>query len=51
MSCHARLEAYNMCLSEHSGTHMDAPNHFSEHGWSTTDIPVEHLIANGKYFL
>ncbi|XP_043243127.1 isatin hydrolase-like [Amphibalanus amphitrite] len=31
---------------EHAGTHMDAPSHFYEQGWTIADIPVERLIAN-----
>jgi kynurenine formamidase len=27
--------------SEHGGTHMDAPIHFSESGWSVDEIPVD----------
>jgi len=32
---------------EHSGTHMDAPNHFVEGGASLDKIPVEWTIADG----
>jgi kynurenine formamidase len=30
---------------EHLGTHLDAPIHFAERGWTTTDIPVERFLA------
>ncbi|MPZ20966.1 MAG: cyclase family protein [Luteitalea sp.] len=30
---------------EHLGTHLDAPIHFAERGWTTTDIPVERFVA------
>lgn len=30
---------------EHGGTHLDAPIHFSEHGWSVDEIPLERLVA------
>jgi len=30
---------------EHLGTHLDAPVHFSEHGWTDDQIPVDHLIG------
>jgi|TARA_B100000745_G_scaffold85522_1_gene53615 kynurenine formamidase len=32
---------------EHLGTHLDAPIHFSENGWTNADIPVERLFAHG----
>ncbi|MFQ5990226.1 MAG: cyclase family protein [Candidatus Methylomirabilales bacterium] len=32
-------------VHEHSGTHVDAPLHFSEKGWSAAEIPEEALIA------
>ncbi len=31
--------------SEHGGTHLDAPIHFAESGWSVDQIPVSHLTA------
>ena len=31
--------------SEHMGTHMDAPYHFSTTGWKVDDIPLNHLIS------
>ena len=31
--------------SEHGGTHLDAPIHFAESGWSIDQIPVSHLTA------
>lgn len=31
--------------SEHGGTHMDAPIHFSESGWSVDEIPVGDLTG------
>lgn len=31
--------------SEHSGTHIDTPLHFSEHGLSVSELPVEDLVA------
>jgi kynurenine formamidase len=33
------------CAPEHGGTHLDAPNHFSEHGLSVDQIPLQQLIA------
>ena len=35
------------CTPEHGGTHIDAPIHFAEQGWSLGDVPVERLIAPG----
>lgn len=31
--------------SEHGGTHIDAPIHFAESGWSVDEIPLSHLTA------
>ena len=39
--------ANTFCSPEHGGTHIDAPNHFSEHGWTLGEVPVERLIAPG----
>ncbi len=30
---------------EHGGTHLDAPIHFAEQGWTTAEIPLERLIG------
>jgi len=32
-------------LVEHTGTHMDAPIHFSKDGQSADEIPAEHLVV------
>ena len=32
---------------EHLGTHLDAPIHFGENGWTNADIPVERFFAIG----
>ena len=32
---------------EHLGTHLDAPIHFSESGWTSADIPVDNLVGPG----
>lgn len=32
-------------LNEHTGTHIDAPLHFSADGQSVAEVPVENLIA------
>ena len=34
-------------MAEHSGTHMDAPSHFSEGGRRVHDIPMEDLVGPG----
>lgn len=34
-----------IALNEHTGTHMDAPLHFSEDGQSVAEIPVGNLIV------
>jgi len=35
----------NLTISEHTGTHLDAPLHFSADGASVDEIPVDNLIA------
>ncbi len=35
----------SLCASEHGGTHLDAPYHFSEAGLTTDRIPPDRLIA------
>lgn len=30
---------------EHTGTHMDAPFHFSENGWTADQVPAENLVV------
>ncbi len=37
--------AHNLCMAEHGGTHMDAPLHFAEHGWSTEQVPLASLVG------
>lgn len=36
---------FQLSLNEHTGTHIDAPLHFSADGKSVDEIPVENLIA------
>ncbi|TMA31603.1 MAG: cyclase family protein [Deltaproteobacteria bacterium] len=38
-------EAYSFCAAEHGGTHLDAPIHFAEHGWTADAIPLERTIG------
>ena len=38
-------EAYQFCLAEHGGTHLDAPVHFAEGKWSAEQIPLESGIG------
>ena len=38
----------SMFLSEHGGTHLDAPFHFDEHGLAIADLPLPNLIAPAK---
>lgn len=35
-------------MSEHCGTHLDAPYHFYEDGWKLEDIPLERMVVEGK---
>lgn len=37
--------ANDFCGAEHGGTHLDAPIHFAEGGWTTAEIPVGRLIG------
>ena len=36
---------YSLTVNEHTGTHIDAPLHFSADGASVDQIPVEHLVV------
>lgn len=36
---------YNLTLNEHTGTHVDAPLHFSADGQAVDEIPVENLVC------
>lgn len=36
---------YSLTLNEHTGTHVDAPLHFSADGQSVDEIPVENLVC------
>lgn len=38
-------------VSEHCGTHLDAPFHFNEFGWKLGDIPLERLVVRGKLYI
>lgn len=38
-------EAFQFCLAEHGGTHLDAPVHFAEGKWSVDQIPVDRSIG------
>jgi kynurenine formamidase len=37
--------AYDFCAPEHGGTHLDAPRHFSEQGWTADEIPLNRLFT------
>ena len=37
--------SYSFCAPEHGGTHLDAPIHFAEKGWTADQVPLEHLIT------
>jgi kynurenine formamidase len=37
--------AYAVCTPEHGGTHLDAPIHFAEGGWTTEEVPLDRLVA------
>lgn len=36
---------FELRVNEHTGTHIDAPLHFSEDGASVAEIPVENLVV------
>lgn len=36
---------FNLTINEHTGTHVDAPLHFSADGMSVDEIPVENLVV------
>jgi len=38
--------ANSFSTPEHGGTHMDAPIHFSEQGWSLDEIPVDRFLGS-----
>jgi kynurenine formamidase len=38
----------SMFLSEHAGTHLDAPYHFDEHGLAIDEIPLDQLLAPAR---
>ncbi|RRH75460.1 cyclase family protein [Falsigemmobacter faecalis] len=38
-------QLYKLTIFEHSGTHIDAPLHFSKDGMSVDEIPVENLVC------
>jgi kynurenine formamidase len=40
-----KFNLFELRVNEHTGTHMDAPLHFSENGLSVDQIPVERLIC------
>lgn len=37
--------AYQISASEHGGTHLDSPRHFSAGKWTTDQIPLDRLIG------
>jgi kynurenine formamidase len=40
----------SMFLTEHAGTHLDAPFHFDEHGMAIEQIPLPRLYAKARVF-
>jgi len=37
--------SYSFSAPEHGGTHLDAPIHFAEHGWTADQVPLDRLIT------
>lgn len=40
-----KFNLFNLTMSEHVGTHIDAPLHFSADGLSVDEIPVSNLVS------
>lgn len=40
-----KFNLFELRVNEHTGTHMDAPLHFSEKGQSVAEIPVGNLVC------
>ncbi|VAW14812.1 cyclase family protein [hydrothermal vent metagenome] len=40
-----KFNLFEIRLNEHTGTHLDAPLHFSENGQSVAEVPIENLVA------
>ena len=40
-----KFNLFELRVNEHTGTHMDAPLHFSADGKSVAEIPVENLVV------
>ena len=39
------LAMYDISVSEHGGTHLDAPSHFAKGKWTLDQIPLDRLIG------
>lgn len=39
------FQYFNLTMSEHAGTHIDAPLHFTADGLSVDEIAPEHLVC------
>ncbi|MEM7301223.1 MAG: cyclase family protein [Pseudomonadota bacterium] len=40
-----KFNLFELNINEHTGTHMDAPLHFSENGQAVNEIPVGNLVV------
>ncbi len=40
-----KFNLFELKINEHTGTHMDAPLHFSSDGQSVADVPVSNLVV------
>lgn len=40
-----KFNLFELRVNEHTGTHMDAPLHFSENGQSVAEVPVSNLVC------
>jgi kynurenine formamidase len=39
------FNVFELTVNEHTGTHIDAPLHFSKDGQSVDEIPIENLVV------
>ena len=40
-----KFNLFELRVNEHTGTHIDAPLHFSENGQSVAEVPLDNLIV------
>jgi len=45
LDANTTLQGNEFWAQEHSGTHIDAPHHFFENGWSVDQLPIDRMIG------